>query len=205
MKLSNLFEMPTLINKDLPLSQHRFGEFYSIDTIKREFDVVWRQSEKLNSYCVIIAKDHSLAVWGIMTTDSKREGVEGVEPLTIIDFKDELNIKSDIKFGSANTLQIDLVQTSKRSRNVGIATELYIKLAQSGFVVVSDNEQWLGGKKLWKKLAQTTSHGNGNVKVFLLKNNKMVSYTGNNIPDEEIWSEDNTHKHTLFVLKNEAA
>lgn len=200
MKFSDLFEMPTLINRDLPLSQHRFSNFYSISTIQREFDVVWRQAETLNSHCALISKDHSLAVWGIMTTDPKRDDVEGVEPISVIDFKDELNVKSSIKFNTKNTLQIDLVQTSKRSRSAGIATELYIKLAQSGFTIISDNEQWIGGKQLWKKLAQSVSNVS-NITVSVLKDDKMVPYNGSNIPDDEIWSEDNKHKYTLFVLK----
>lgn len=201
MKLSSLFEMPTLINKELSVYKDRFQPFYSSDSVEKMFDVVWRQSDKPESYCVLIEKDRTFAVWGIMTTDPKREGVEGVEIISIVDFKDGLNIKTTIPFDPANTLQIDLVQTTKRSQQAGIATELYLKLAHAGFTIISDNEQWIGGMKLWKKLAKV-SVLDKHAKVFLLRYNKLKPYNGINIPDDEIWSEDSKHKYTLFVLKS---
>ena len=201
MKLSSLFEMPTLINKELPAYKERFRPFYSSDSVKKMFDVVWRQSDKPESYCVLIKKDHTFAVWGIVTTDPKREGVEGVEIISIVDFKDKLNVDTTITFSPAKTLQVDLVQTSKRSQQAGIATEMYLKLARAGFTIISDNEQWIGGKKLWKKLAKV-SVSDQHAKVFLLRNNKLEPYNGTNIPDDEIWSEDSKHKYTLFVLKS---
>ena len=201
MKLSALFEMPTLINSELPLSQDRFDPFYSIATVQRDFDIIWKQPIKSESHYVLLEKDRSFAIWGILTEDPNRDGVTGIEPITIVDFKDGLNVNSSVQFDHSSTLQIDLVQTSKRFSRGGVATRIYIKLAQAGFTIISDNEQWNGGKRLWKKLAHT-SVKNDQVSVFLLRNNKLESYDGTNIPDDEIWSEDSKHKYTLFVLKS---
>ena len=201
MKLSSLFEMPTLINKELPVYKERFQPFYSLESVMRTFDIIWSQSDELGSYCALLEKDRSFAVWGVTAMDPKRAGIVGVEIVSIVDFKDGLNIKTSIPFNPNNTLQVDLVQTAKRSQQSSIATELYFRLAYAGFTIISDNEQWIGGKRLWKRLARS-SVSEHPTRVFLLRNNKLEPYDGTNIPDDEIWSEDSKHKYTLFVLKS---
>lgn len=79
-------------------------------------------------------------------------------------------------------------------RDAGLATRMYEALViKCGATLVSDNEQYAGGKALWQKIARETSE----LAVFVLDTDEgkfypydgdKVRYDGVAIPEEKIWS-----------------
>lgn len=79
-------------------------------------------------------------------------------------------------------------------RDAGLATRLYEALVtKCGVTLVSDNEQYAGGKALWQKIASRSEA----LAVFVLDSEEgkfypydgnKVRYDGTAIPEEKIWS-----------------
>lgn len=94
----------------------------------------------------------------------------------------------------ACVMQIEGVCVAREVREGGLATRLYEALVtKCGVTLVSDNEQYEGGKALWQKIARTSS----TLAVFVLDTDdgvfypydgNKVRYDGEAIPEEKIWS-----------------
>lgn len=199
MKFEELFEMPVLRPHDLPVDDHSVEKFISGRTVADAYDIVWKQGNTPGAFCLAIDKDRLFAVYGYFGVDPNRPGVAGINIVSIVDFKDGYDVGVPVDWDNNKVLQIDLVRTTSRSHRMGIGTDIYIKLAQAGFAIVSDTEQWNGGANLWKKIAASTT-GTG-VHVRVIDNGEDIGeYDGSNIPDNQLWSLDDTHKHMLFLL-----
>lgn len=193
--------MPVLRPHDLAVDNIEVERFISQATVTRCFDLVWRQGTTPGSHHLLLDKDRLYAIYSTPGVDPNRPSVTGVNIVSVVDFKDGYDIGVPIDWDSNKVLQVDLVRTAKRHQNTNIGTDIYIKLAQAGFAIVSDTEQWNGGQKLWKKIAAITSAGAHGVHVRVMNNGEDVGeYDGSNIPDDQLWSLDDTHKHMLFLL-----
>ncbi|CAN1579160.1 N-acetyltransferase [Escherichia coli] len=94
----------------------------------------------------------------------------------------------------ACVMQIEGVCVDKAIREAGLATILYETLVtKCGIILMSDNEQYEGGKYLWQKIASRSS----DLAVFILDTDEgkfypydgtKVRYDGVSIPEEKIWS-----------------
>jgi hypothetical protein len=123
----------------------------------------------------------------------KREVVIGVlsEEVEYHDVLFTLGFKSSPTFSAAwvsNPLQVDKVSISRKYEGRGIAQFAYARLAKIGFTVVSDQDQYLPGKMLWKKIVRLAKLENYEVLVFRTDDaeNPKV-YDGSNIDDADIW------------------
>lgn len=104
--------------------------------------------------------------------------------------------------------QVRGVVVEPKLRDFGLATYMYETLAiNMGLVLVSDNEQYEGGKALWKKIASESKKLN----VYVLDSetfdfhpygeDSRTTYTGSNIDDLELWSiEPNRDKYSIVLL-----
>lgn len=82
-----------------------------------------------------------------------------------------------------------------------------MSLIEFGYVLISYHTQYIGGKKLWEKLAKLSeaSHfdvyviDNGNV---VMDGDKPLKYNGKNLADEKIWKAPakNAKEATRYVL-----
>lgn len=98
--------------------------------------------------------------------------------------------------------QIEGIVVDGAVRDVGLATFVYETIVtKAGVVLLSDNEQYEGGKALWQHIARRST----NLKVFILDTDsaryypfdgERISYDGKSIPESEIWSE---HPERGFV------
>ena len=89
--------------------------------------------------------------------------------------------------------QIEGVVVLKELQSLQLATRLYETLVNDcNLILMSDNEQYEGGKALWKKIARDAS----TLSVFILDtdNGKFypydgdrIRYDGKSIPEEKIW------------------
>ncbi|RRC10351.1 hypothetical protein EIA17_25080, partial [Escherichia coli] len=95
-------------------------------------------------------------------------------------------------------------------RDVGLATFVYETIVtKAGVVLLSDNEQYEGGKALWHHIARRST----NLKVFILDTDsaryypfdgERISYDGKSIPESEIWSEHPERNRHAVVLVAES-
>jgi hypothetical protein len=154
MKIKDLFEMPEFINKEMPVVMSGTIRFYSEDTIKREFDVIGKVKINDENFWSILKKDKSFAVIGILSKRKEDQKV-GIELVGQLDFKDkpDLSFDRDIPTNK-NVLQVDSIVIFNNSRFQGIGYNLYLSLVEYGYVILSDHTQYLGGKKLWEKIAK---------------------------------------------------
>lgn len=102
-----------------------------------------------------------------------------------------------------NVYQVVMVMVDKRFAEQRIALQTYVAIAKR-FDLVSDYQQYLGAKALWKSLAR---RDDVNVYVFDGNNNdymsdisgKIIKYNGKNIDDMHIWGQAEHHKSILLV------
>ncbi|CAM7127830.1 N-acetyltransferase [Escherichia coli] len=103
--------------------------------------------------------------------------------------------------------QIEGIVVDGAVRDVGLATFVYETIVtKAGVVLLSDNEQYEGGKALWQHIARRST----NLKVFILDTDsaryypfdgERISYDGESIPESEIWSEHpERNKHAVVLV-----
>lgn len=109
-------------------------------------------------------------------------------------------------------MQVDGVEVYDAIKARGIGSQFYFALAQYGFVIISDNFQYLGGKALWKKIASKSTSEKCSVYVIdegepvTDEDDNLIEYNGSNLDDDELWATtdvpiNDRKKYVLFVLK----
>ena len=107
----------------------------------------------------------------------------------------------------SDVAQIEGIVVDGTVRDVVLATFVYDTVAsKAGVVLLSDNEQYEGGKALWQHIARRSSE----LKVFILDTDaaqyypfdgERVCYDGVSIPESEIWSEHpDRSKHGVVLV-----
>lgn len=204
MNIKDLLEMAPVYDP----SEAKFGgmmqQFYSNDTIERDFEFANKFEIDGQDVFVVIAKDRSKAAIGspgVRKTDKKA----GMNIVGIADFR-KPDISSSKWFNfNQNVLQIDSVEVHKKFKTLGYGFHLYLGLVKAGFVIISDNYQYVGGKSLWKKIA--TQDKANEYKVYVIDNGQPIcddegnplEYNGTNIDDADIWSENSDEKHFVVL------
>ena len=208
MKLQDLLEMPLLKNQELKFD-HPVRPFMSLETIDRDFDYINKdKTTEGDDYFVVMKKDNSVAIIGVpwIREPDKREGIKIYGD---VEFKHVRHLTGmQILSAGKNVVQVDLVRVPEKLKSRGWGFYLYLSLAAAGYVIISDNTQFIGGKALWKKIAERTVHGN--YAVYMIDDGKVrvddqgnpIIYTGKNIDDSELWSENTDKKYTLFALRS---
>jgi hypothetical protein len=188
------------ILKEMPYLHH--GEMnrkildgsISLKTIKREYNILG----SINDITVLIQKDNAVLI-GI---SDKIESNNRILPLLKIYFKSKhiLKFKNDFK----NLIQVDQSVIMKQISNIGIMTNVYYLLADSGFTIVSDNTHFETAQGLWKNISKNPEYNvyvadidNG---IFKDKNESDIIYNGHNIPDYDIWTMGSNYDGSYRVL-----
>lgn len=129
----------------------------------------------------------------------------------VLEFKSEPSIINyPVGISANDILQVDSVAVLSEFKGSGIASYAYGLLISTGFVVVSDRDQFTDGKELWKKMAREAHVQN--YKIYLIndtsgfitddKGNPII-YDGSNIDDSDIWSSGINHsgEHILLLAQ----
>jgi hypothetical protein len=211
MKVEDLFEMPDFINKEMPIVTGHSIRFYSEDTIKREFDIIGKYKKDIETYWIILKKDKSAAVIGLLS-NRKEDNKVGIHILGQLDFKDkpDLSFTKDIPT-KEHVLQVDSVEVYS-SKFQGIGFHLYLSLVKYGYIIVSDHTQYVGGRKLWEKIAKISDAKKYSVYIIangdpiLGDDGKPIEYDGSNLNDDKIWNEPtskipDSKKYVLLMMK----
>ena len=187
--------------------------FYSESTIKEMFDIIGKYTLIDQEYWVMLKKDKSMAVIGY-TGVRPQDNVGGLYITGVIEFKPTLDISyQDVIPHTKATLQVDGVQINPKITRTGQGYLLYYLLVKAGYVIISDNVQYIGGKKLWEKIVRS-GKADGIV-VRVVDNGKVVTdtagnpidYNGTNIPDNQIWNQpsadpNKSKRYVVLVAKN---
>lgn len=210
MKLSELLgEAPDFISRELPVTDNEFRyRFYSDDTIQREFLILAKNNVDGQTILTLIKKDYSFAVIGERASRPS-DNVKGIKLIGHLDFKSTVDWEywpKEAYVVDQRILQVDGVQVLNAEKMRGFAKLLYESIVDAGYVLVSDTTQYIGGRKLWEKLATSSKHN-----VLLVKNGHLILddnhplvYNGTNYPADVIWKEpagiNDSAKHLLLVL-----
>lgn len=176
----------------------------ALDTRYQYLGNLGKYNEDLKDVEVYYSSKHKHFRSGIFKESSFETGVEDLSILTQID-ENETRLVDVTKIPQLrNPFQIGLVQTKNSSTGKGIAKAMYIFLTRIGYDIVSDCEQFLGGYWLWKSLVKSDKinvYVWDDIKKDYLRddNGKILRYDGNNIPEDEIWSTDESKLHTVLV------
>ena len=211
MKIEELFEMPEFIDKEMPVVMSGTMRFYSEDTIKRDFDSIGKVKVNDEEVWSILKKDKSFAVIGILSVRKEDKKI-GLNLIGKLEFKSKLDLSYDEEIlTSKNVLQVDVVEVYSKEKANGFGYNLYLSLIEYGFVLISDHTQYIGGRKLWEKLARFSGDkfdvyviDNGN--VILDDSGSPLKYDGKNITDEKIWktpakSAKDSTRYVLLAMK----
>jgi hypothetical protein len=208
MKLSELLEMvPVFKNSEadtLSLSQL----FFTDESISRDFSIIGIAKINNIEYKIVLKKSQGIAFIG-EKGKRKLDGKPGIEIIGDVEFKHKQTI-SGLKSFPPNDkiLQVRTVVIEPNNRIIGLGFYLYLTLAKAGYMIVSDNTQYIGGKALWKKI--TAKVLKDDYAVYVLDHGEVrlddkgdpIVYDGSNIDDAELWSENVDKKYTLFALRS---
>ena len=104
-------------------------------------------------------------------------------------------------------LQVDNVGTIDKYKSIGLAHHLYAALIDHGYAIISDEIQYNGGKKLWKKIAKNNKKYAYVVYILDVQRNELycddngipIEYDASNIADDRIWKPTPIGKYFLLV------
>lgn len=91
--------------------------------------------------------------------------------------------------------QVSMVNVQKKLAESGITKKVYNAIAKLA-PLVSDHEQYLGAKGLWKSLARDSDV---NVYVFNCDEKTYTKYDSKNVDDYLIWGDKHHHRTMLLV------
>lgn len=111
-----------------------------------------------------------------------------------------------------NELQVHTVYTNPDFRQAKLAMALYVVLCRYDYTVVSDFEQFNGGKALWKKMATEAEARKFVIRAWSDANSDWVRnaggeplvYNADNLEEDAVWQDFKSHMEptTLLVLSS---
>lgn len=190
--------MPVIINGyNLPI----MPVGYSDDFLERTSELI-TNAETNAGLKIKFYREKTNAFACVINADKNAEGRHDV--ITKMEFNQDRDglIRVSRVFENEQYQQVELVATEMKQQGSGIAVALYELLVQaSGMKIVSDFEQMIGGKAVWKKLA---TRNVVDVLVWNTGTGEKHPYNGNNIDDNEIWSSDPDRSMEVILLKARA-
>lgn len=198
-----MFEGPYSLDQDFK-PHIKMDSYPSLEGLKRECEHLGTLEKGTKQYDFWLSQSRKVAK---VTTPAVDEIGQNRQLVTVrLEFQNPSGI--DVK----NELQIHTAYTHPDYRGEFLAGALYILLARYGFSVVSDFEQWNGGRALWKKLAKEADARSYVVRVWSDEQEdwirdgegEPVKYNAANLDDDQIWHDISAQCEptTLLVLSS---
>lgn len=204
-KAEALLESPQLVDKDYdePVEELSDPSIFSNEILTTQYQHIGDAKiagEKIHLY--IQESSGKYLVIGVVPSDKYVKYNTAVFSLKLI----ELNYIDDkVKSLGNKCLAVSLVYNKDEYRYKGLSSQVYVMLAKHGYVIISDELHYKGAKNLWKRLAYLK--GLIKVRVFDNDSDQFIKdstggelYDGSNIPDDVIWSTDDSKMSILLVL-----
>lgn len=183
---------------------------YSPSTVARSFKLV--DEFELSGRVLHVIFDSQTPRAAIIEADIETfDGVPRHRVVAALDLQRKAHLGEDIIavercWEDANIIQVEGICVDPAERDKGLATRLYEALVLNcGVTLVSDFEQYEGGKMLWQKIARESDQ----IAVFVLDTEQgafwpydgsKVIYDGGCIPEDRIWSHSPDQKCYGIVL-----
>lgn len=171
---------------------------YSPMTVARSFQIV--ETFVLSGRMLHAIYDDQTPRAAIIEADvDEFDGIPRHRVVAALDLQRKADLGKDIIavarcWEEATVLQVEGICVAPSERDKGLATRLYEALIlQCGITLMSDVDQYDGGKMRWQKIARESD----NITVFVLDTERgafwpydgtKVIYDGGCIPEERIWS-----------------
>lgn len=195
--------MPVLIEKDS--SMIILQSDYSQNAIDRCFTVI--ESFSVGNITAELLWDPTRLMACLVNLELSSNGRRQVIAAVNLDHKrfDGHDAVAVTRFweNSALPAQVQSVIVESGLQNFGLATYIYSTLIHKvGLVLISDHEHYIGGKALWKKVANSLDDVsvyifNCESNEFMMSGSERLVYDGSNVSDDDIWSiypnEENIH------------
>ena len=202
MKLQQLFEGPYHIDSDYRPSI-KMDSYPSLEGLNRECEFLGALLKNEKEYNFWLSNTKKVAK---VTTPAYDE-IGQFRQLSVV----RLEFQSKAGIPVENELHAHTVYTHADYRGEFLAGALYILLARYGYSIVSDFEQWNGGKALWKKMARESEMRKYVVRVWddneqdWMKDaaGEVIKYNASNLDDDKVWTElsKSCDPTTLLVLQ----
>jgi hypothetical protein len=202
MKLQQLFEGPYHVDADYRPSI-KMHSYPSLEGLNRENIFLGTLTKDGKEYNFWLS--HSKKIAKVTTAGKDDIGQDRQIGVVRLEFQQKTGIPVD------NELHAHTVYTHEDFRGEFLAGALYILLARYGYSVVSDFEQWNGGKAPWKKMAKESQMRKYTVRIWddneqdWMKdsNGQIIKYNASNLDDDSIWTDlaNNCEPTTLLVLQ----
>jgi hypothetical protein len=199
--------MPVLLTGDsnmaiLPMD-------YSPATVARKFSVLEEVSLRDTLYQIVL--DESIPFVAVIeaTPTFERDAMRHKVVATLeLQRRPQLEGVLVRKFWeNSDVAQVEGVVVDGALRDIGLATLIYETIAlKAGMTLLSDNEQYAGGKALWQHIARQSTK----LAVYVLDTDTAryypfdgdrLQYDGQTIPESDIWSEHpDTCKHPIVLV-----
>ena len=215
MKLKDLFEAPPPEFRDMVRDQSDWigivdmgqpGTYISLTTVTRLFKQIGAVNIQDEQFKILLHNKGLLA--GAYLPSSIKQNGEAVYAIAcIVYFKSPL-INTLPDNHHCKILQIDRVATVPRFESQGLASSVYAALINSGYTVVSDNIQYLGGKLLWKRIARESGsydvhiYDRDNEDYLRDDNGEPIKYDASNINDDVIWKKGKPGRRFILLAKD---
>ncbi len=200
MNNTELNEMPMLRSEVLDVKVgdgKKFGDVTD-ETLSRDF-IEWKTLSNggiaVKLYRKSIGGKPGRNVYGVMPV---KRGKKSTNTLVfLLQFYNAPQIEGIERF--KKPLQVMLVETSDAMQSFGIASQVYAALCQEGYTVISDNEQYLGGKKLWERIIKDAVANGLKVSVYNEVDQEEEPYDP--LRASVYWQEDYDGKDWLLILR----
>lgn len=210
--------MPVLIEGNSSMVLYPIS--YSPASVERAFDQIGT-TEVLGVQALIVFRKDKTAAAIIYAEPSLDENGElrhlVVAKLNLIARKSTNHKESILAvqryWESKAVSQVEGIIVDKPAQDIRVATTLYEHLiVEHGLILMSDHEQYIGGKSIWQRIACVSK----NIDVFILDtqngcfypfDGERVRYERGSIPESEIWSlsPDESRKGIVLVAERAPA
>lgn len=198
--------MPMLMQGDSNMIL--FPTAYSQETIERRFENL--ESLQIQDIHAALLWDSEGLVACIIKTEANSNGrydVIASLDLEATQWDGEPALAVEKYWQKDNLSQVQGVVVDPKLRDFGLATYIYTSLiVKKGLILVSDNEQYIGGKALWKHIARTSKElvvyvfDSENGLFYPFDADERIAYDGKNIDDYIIWSDSPSREKYDIVM-----
>lgn len=186
-------ESPYLHPGDMSSSTYDIRGDHSVDTLVRDYKYLFSLTEE--EWTI----DFLINVWNtalIGVVSPWRNSTSRVLPVFKLRFVEQLHINvipSEVR--DKILLQTDRVVLKKDLRNYGIAYQVYRRLANRGYALISDRTHFEPARGLWMKLARNSDAAH---RVILCDTDhgairddagNTLCYNGSNYPQQFVWTQ----------------
>lgn len=197
-------EAPYLHPGEMPREIYYLNGDYSVGALKRDFNYLFTIKTNNRSVDFMINKWDTLLIGVVSGWQGSIGRILPVFNLQILETPLIKNIPDIIK--DKKILQGSRIVLKPDLRNFNIASQVYKRLINRGYAIISDDTHYEPARALWLKLAKNSGNeynvmlcdvDHGPLKDM---DGKTINYDGSNVPLEQVWTTGSDYSGSYIVL-----